>query len=51
MTTYKKDQKWLQRNVKVTSLGVTGVTQQVNKIEMHRSKSNISIFNLLSFFL
>lgn len=50
MTTYKKDQKWLQRNVKVASLGVTGVTQ-VNKIEMHRSKSKISIFNLLSFFL
>ena len=46
MTTHKKDQKWLQRIIKVATLRVT----QVNKMEMCRSKSNISIFNLLSFF-
>lgn len=47
MTTHKNDQKWLQRNIKVATLRVT---QQVNKMEMRRSKSNVSIFNLLSFF-
>lgn len=47
MTTHKKDQKWLQRIIKVATLRVT---QQVNKMEMCRSKSNISIFNFLSFF-